>query len=1179
MILKALVHASISFPRRILFLWCLVACVGSMYLFDLRFETTARSFLDRHGDHWAHYQQSAELFGNDELIVVAIEAEQPFEAQRLVEVAELSRRAERLDGVRRVDSLATVPVVRGSADGALSLTPSLERRAQVSPELGAQVEHALELDRISKNVLVSADGKTFAINVFLEPDLGAERTRIQADLWTLVTKYGSPEITRISGVPVFETRVSQQTKTELSKFVPLALVLLVIVLGWSMRAGMGIVVPLLSSGIPCAMLLEVMGALGFPFTMLSMLLPSVLLALGCAYVMHLLVACRGISEPSQLEHAVLSVARPTALSGITTSLGFLAVSAAPIQAIQDMGLLGATGVFFTTAAALTLAPALLRLAPRPEHDAAWDTWIERRLAPFVMGFVWTRRRTIVGCWGAFLVIFGWGLFKLKLETDVVHWFPEDTQIRRDYDEIRERLAGVSPINIVLEARSESDTAVSPETLTRIAGLQAYLESLPEVGRAISIADPLRQLHGGFLDDPTQPVPDSAPLIAQYLLLLDSVDQIDDLLTPDHRQANILLRMDHNGSSRLLSIAEQAERWWAEHGSSEIDASATGIMFEFARSEDAITRGQLMGLMLALFAIGLILISVIRSPRTAAIALVPNAIPLVMVFGFLGLIGVPLDAGIVCLGSLALGIAVDDTTHIVLRYQDGVQRGEHPERALNHAFQSVLPAVVLSTLAVSLGFVVLGFSEFTLTRNLGLVTVAIVSACLVADATLLPALLAPPKELARSRAARPRGRRDPYLPPLFEGSTGTAEALELSAEEKDAERHGFDECDPAWMESAIAMNPGFDLSRISRSEQIALSMLDPECSYSLALDSSILRHPQRRQDWEGVRLIHRLLWPLAVLEAMRVMCKVGLYRLFHLSWAWSRQGEFRMRFLLGPRRIMSFWVDGSSPFIYALRHGVTTSAALDVLYNCTTTNERSGGLRSAFGWFWRHEPHAQGVRNRMKMVYWRLLEAMREERRRGKKDVRILSLACGSAQPVIEAVADFIAEDPEANVSLELVDLDVPSLRRAERLAYARGVHANIRLRRQNVRTFLEVDDRTWPIIEMVGFLDYRDDDSLVYTCDQIHRRLEPRGCFLTAIVCPSAWAPVVRWLANWPFLVRRSRREFKRLLERAGFHNREDVYVTDATGTFLLAYLEPCAEYQKPLQQTAPIQPKRESAT
>jgi hypothetical protein len=286
-----------------------------------------------------------------------------------------------------------------------------------------------------------------------------------------------------------------------------------------------------------------------------------------------------------------------------------------------------------------------------------------------------------------------------------------------------------------------------------------------------------------------------------------------------------------------------------------------------------------------------------------------------------------------------------------------------------------------------------------------------------------------------------------------------------------------------------------------------------------------------------------------------MLKTLGFRVRHLRLQSSLRLEDRALFLLGPPRIMSTVFDGQSPFLFAVRQGVRTSVALDVLYNYPVAGQARSGLRGALTWFWCNEPHARGVRNRMKMVYWKLLEAMREERKRGRSEIRILSLACGSAQAVIEAVARFVEEDPDAEVSVELVDLDVPSLRRAERLAESRGVRRRIRFREENIRTFLSESDRTWPIIEMVGFLDYRNNRSFVETCTKVHARLDPQGRFMTATICPSAWASVVRWLANWPLLIRRRPREFRKLLESAGFRSSLDRYEKDATGTFLLGEL------------------------
>ena len=131
------------------------------------------------------------------------------------------------------------------------------------------------------------------------------------------------------------------------------------------------------------------------------------------------------------------------------------------------------------------------------------------------------------------------------------------------------------------------------------------------------------------------------------------------------------------------------------------------MFEFARAEEEISWGQIKGLSLALAAIGVVLLAVFRDPSVAAIALVPNLVPLVVIFGVMGVLGVPLDAGTVCLGSLALGIAVDDTIHVVSGFQQYRKLGGDAAACVESSFRKVLPALVYTTVIVATGFSVLG----------------------------------------------------------------------------------------------------------------------------------------------------------------------------------------------------------------------------------------------------------------------------------------------------------------------------------------------------------------------------------------------------------------------------------------------------------------------------------------
>jgi predicted RND superfamily exporter protein len=464
----------------------------------------------------------------------------------------------------------------------------------------------------------------------------------------------------------------------------------------------------------------------------------VLLALGCAYSVHLISAASGL-EPGDQEASIQRVALPIALSGLTTALGFIAIAFVRIEAIQSIGVFGALGVIFVLTATLTAGPAALSLWPMPNRPLRFQAVLQQRITPALLSFTTRRYRPVVVCWLVAMTAVSFGIARLNVETDVIEWFQREDPIRLAYTKIRDRLSGISPMNVVIEAPAGKRVSAA-EVVSAIDSLSEYLEGLPEVGRSVSIADPLRQMHGEFTEDEELPLPGDDALISQYLIVLESEPFTTDLILSDRSSTSILLRVNDNASGALLRVAKAAESWWSENGPSGYTARVTGIMYEFARAEDAIAFGQLRGLAFALLTVSVILLAIFRWVRLAAIALVPNIVPVVMGFGAMGLLGVPLDAGTVVIGNLAFGIAVDDSIHAVTGFFSRRAAGESGERALELAYRSVLPPLVYTTAVVALGFSVLAFSDFTLIRNLGLLTAALMVLCLLADALLLPAML-------------------------------------------------------------------------------------------------------------------------------------------------------------------------------------------------------------------------------------------------------------------------------------------------------------------------------------------------------------------------------------------------------------------------------------------------------
>jgi predicted RND superfamily exporter protein len=477
-----------------------------------------------------------------------------------------------------------------------------------------------------------------------------------------------------------------------------------------------------------------------------MILPSIVLAVGCTFSMHLIAAANQPGQggghtdyPRRLESALAIVALPVALSGLTTVVGLVSMTVVKIDAVRDAGGYGALGVFTVTAMSLTLLPAALALNREPGCAPRGFTWIRTRLAPKLASAIATRTGAIVGGWFVATALVGAGASRIEVETDATRWFPAGNPVRDSYESIRSTLSGISPMNVVVHS-ADGQSVLEPELLSAIDGLSRHLESSGDVGKTLSIADPLRQIHGAMTGEGSQPLPVDVVSAEQYMLLLESVDSIPDLITADRSSANIMIRANDNGSARLERIASEVDTWWKQNAPPSSQATTTGIMHEFARAENEIAYGQLKGLTVAVGVISAVLFAIFRWPRLALVALAPNALPVVLVFGLLGCLGVPLDAGTVLIGGLAIGIAVDDTIHVASRFYDHLASGYTNHQALEKTFDEVLPAILSTTAVISVAFLVLGFSQFTITRNLGLLTSGIMMICLLADITLLPALL-------------------------------------------------------------------------------------------------------------------------------------------------------------------------------------------------------------------------------------------------------------------------------------------------------------------------------------------------------------------------------------------------------------------------------------------------------
>ena len=303
------------------------------------------------------------------------------------------------------------------------------------------------------------------------------------------------------------------------------------------------------------------------------------------------------------------------------------------------------------------------------------------------------------------------------------------------------------------------------------------------------------------------------------------------------------------------------------------------------------------------------------------------------------------------------------------------------------------------------------------------------------------------------------------------------------------------------------------------------------------------------DLEKVVLDKDLSWTKTMgLTSKREHCGVWLYYMILpilfllIFWSMMRYFVYLMvirpkdlkRRLLGPERNLLVF-DRAHWLLEKTRNGVMSWTALAAIYSSLLVLRTERGWRKWIGLFWFSQPEAQAVRNRVLEVMDATYHHLHSLWFNGVRDLKIVSLASGSAQATLDAVALFIEHVPEARpyIHLTLVDLNEFSLELAKKVADNNHIADLVEVRHESISDFTDRPENQgqFVVVEMAGFLDYRPDRKFVEACSGAASLLAPYGLIILAQIGPSHWALVTRWITGWPRLIRRDATEFRRLLE------------------------------------------------
>ncbi|MGH0036630.1 MAG: efflux RND transporter permease subunit [Myxococcota bacterium] len=716
----------------------------------LRFDASTEPLLPSGDPARAFYDQAVRTFGDDEVFVIALECEDVFTVRCLSTLGRVSDRIAHLEGVRSVRSLLDVTSFRWVAEEQwVEVRPFIEEIPEDPAALRALRDRALA-DPIYRRTWVAEDGRAAAINVRFR-DMGDDEfiaSGLDSRIASILAGEASEDLALyVSGRPHIKARVYAGMVSDLRALIPLGIAVAALVIGLATGRRRGVVLPLGVALVANLWTFAAMAFLGHALTILTGLLGPTLVAMGSVYGVHVFAryeedAAAGAGSPADAAEAALRHLRaPVCIAGLTTMAGFAALLVSDVPAVLELGAFAALGVASITVLSLVAVPAALALLPvRAAAERRFDRALEAALDGLARRVV-AHSGAIVAAAALLTGLAAAAIPDIVVDTDYLTNFDARDPVRTDFEAVNRLLAGAVPLYVVIDGGGRGGLR-EPERLRALEALQARLDRIDGVSRTLSFVDTIRVLNRAFEeDDPdAERVPDTRSGVSELLFMIPKTD-LQRFATVNHGQANVIVRTGEVGSAAIRQLTREIRAAIAQGPWPDASRPAlTGNAILLARSADGIASGQPLTIGIAALTIFGLVAFGLSSARLGLVAMVPNVVPVVVFFGLLGLGVAPLSLPTSLIGSVALGIAVDDTAHFMVRYRRERQAGAAPEAAALATVRAVGRPIAMTSLMLVAGFGVIVFSEFATLREFGALTALTMLICLLTDLVLLPATL-------------------------------------------------------------------------------------------------------------------------------------------------------------------------------------------------------------------------------------------------------------------------------------------------------------------------------------------------------------------------------------------------------------------------------------------------------
>lgn len=740
-----------------------LACIGVLTLVAaaglLRLSTDVgyRAFLGSDHPSVRAFDAFLERFGGGFPVAIVWSCAQTercssvFDPESLLMADQVVREMARAPGVRRVAGPANAMLLMPSPDGFEGRR--LVEDGRVAPDIEVLAARA-RIDPLWVGSLISGDGQVGSIVVELSSSDSAASVSAFEALRAVLEPFEARGFEfNLVGGPVDFVVAGGELEAATRRLIPLVTLLLCVVIWLLVRSVPAVVVTLAPAGVAVLWTLGLQGWLGWPQNTLSQTLPPLVLVVSACHGIHVLwrysaelavgSAADLAARQAALRRTAADIGMPCIVTTLTTAGGFLSFATSGLESFVRFGAVSAAGIVFSWLLSFTLLPILLSIAVRSELStlAGKERW--GRTVQALVDFAEARPRSILLVATALGAIAAVGIPSLRVDVSFEDLYGEHSEVVRwvRFVEKNLRAPETLEIEIVLPAGQKLD---APEVVAEIEKLERFLPGLEGLGRVHSVLGPLRWMNRLLHDD--DPSFERVGRTSRengsalFMLTAGNASRLEPWLTLDHRAIRLSVEARKVPQEQLRALLAAVEEYLATEVPAQWRTQISGPARLVHTMVEEIKRTQLRSFATAALVVLALVALFMRSLGWALLAMIPTGLPVLLTLGAMGFAGVNLDAGTAMVAAVVIGIAIDDTVHLLTQYRRRIELGQEPGEAIRGAVPHVARALITTSVALALGFLSLLVSPWQSVANFGVLAAAAIMLALLADLIVLPALI-------------------------------------------------------------------------------------------------------------------------------------------------------------------------------------------------------------------------------------------------------------------------------------------------------------------------------------------------------------------------------------------------------------------------------------------------------